>query len=81
MHRVVAPRINGAPVPRRSAAFFHDGNVDALIECLPGCVSPGNPARYAPVTVGEHLAAKLAGSRGAQLNSYAIREVARLRMG
>ena len=79
MHRVAAPRINGALVPRRSAAYFHDGNVDALIECLPSCVSAGNPARYAPVTVGDHLAAKLAGSRGGQLNPYAIREVARLR--
>jgi isopenicillin N synthase-like dioxygenase len=79
MHRVAAPRINGTLVPRRSAAYFHDGNVDALIECLPSCVSADNPARYAPVTVGDHLAAKLAGSRGGQLNPYAIREVARLR--
>jgi isopenicillin N synthase-like dioxygenase len=81
MHRVTGPRINGALVSRRSAAYFHDGNVDALIECLPSCVSAGNPARYEPVTVGDHLAAKLAGSRGGQLNPYAIREVARLRMG
>ena len=26
-HRVAAPRIDGAGVPRRSAAYFHDGNV------------------------------------------------------
>ena len=79
LHRVAAPRINGALVPRRSAAYFHHGNVDALIECLPSCVSAENPARYAPVTVGQHLAAKLAGSRGGQLSPYASREVARLR--
>jgi isopenicillin N synthase-like dioxygenase len=79
MHRVAAPRVNGVLVPRRSAAYFHDGDVDALIECLPSCVSAANPARYAPVTVGEHLAAKLAGSRSGQLNPYATREVARLR--
>jgi len=79
MHRVAAPRVNGVLVPRRSAAYFHDGDVDALIECLPSCVSAANPARYAPVTVGEHLAAKLAGSRGGQLNPYATREIARLR--
>jgi isopenicillin N synthase-like dioxygenase len=78
LHRVAAPRVAGALVPRRSAAYFHDGNVDAVIEPLPSCVSEGNPARYAPVTVGEHLAAKLAGSRGGQLNPYATREVARL---
>ena len=79
MHRVAAPRIDGALVPRRSAAYFHDGNVDALIECLPSCVSRANPAKYEPVTEGEHLAAKLAGSRGGQLNPYAAREAARLR--
>jgi isopenicillin N synthase-like dioxygenase len=79
LHRVAPPRIGGALVPRRSAAYFHDGNVDAVIECLPSCVTAGNPARYEPVTVGEHLAAKLAGSRGGQLNPYATREVARLR--
>jgi isopenicillin N synthase-like dioxygenase len=79
MHRVAAPRVNGVLVPRRSAAYFHDGDVDALIECLPSCVSAANPARYEPVTVGEHLAAKLAGSRGGQLNPYATREIARLR--
>jgi hypothetical protein len=44
-------------------------------------VSADNPARYAPVTVGEHLAAKLAGSCGGQLNPYATREVAPLRTG
>lgn len=79
MHRVAAPRVGGVLVPRRSAAYFHDGNVDAVIEPLPSCVTADNPARYEPVTVGEHLAAKLAGSRGGQLNPYAAREVARLR--
>ena len=79
LHRVAPPRVNGNLVPRRSAAYFHDGNVDAVIECLPSCVTKDNPARYEPVTVGEHLAAKLAGSRGGQLNPSATREAARLR--
>jgi isopenicillin N synthase-like dioxygenase len=79
LHRVAPPRSGGAGVPRRSAAYFHDGNVDAVIECLPSCVTEDNPARYEPVTVGQHLAAKLAGSRGGQLNPHATREVARLR--
>jgi isopenicillin N synthase-like dioxygenase len=78
LHRVAPPRVGGTLVPRRSAAYFHDGNVDAVIECLPSCVSAANPARYKPVTVGEHLAAKLAGSRGGQLNPHAAREAARL---
>jgi isopenicillin N synthase-like dioxygenase len=79
LHRVAPPRVDGKLVPRRSAAYFHDGNVDAVIECLPSCVSAGNPARYEPVTVGEHLAAKLAGSRGGRLNPHATREASRLR--
>jgi isopenicillin N synthase-like dioxygenase len=45
LHRVAAPRRGGVVVPRRSAAFFHDGNVDAVIEPLPGCVTSVNPAR------------------------------------
>jgi isopenicillin N synthase-like dioxygenase len=78
MHRVAAPRVDGVLVPRRSAAYFHDGNVDAVIECLPSCVTADNPAKYEPVTVGAHLAEKLAGSRGGLLNPHATREVARL---
>ena len=78
LHRVAPPRVNGVLTPRRSAAFFHDGNIDALIECLPGCASAGNPPKYEPVTVGEHLAGKLAGSRGGALNPSAAREAARL---
>jgi len=79
MHRVAAPRVDGHLVPRRSAAFFHDGNVDAVIAPLPTCVDAGQPARYAPVTVGEHVRAKLAGSRGGRLTGGAEREAARLR--
>ena len=70
-HRVVPPRAGGEPVPRRSAAFFHDGNVDAVIECLPSCVSAQAPARYEPVTVGEHLAAKRLGALGRVLGAQA----------
>ncbi len=80
MHRVL-PSVdaNGRVVRRRSAAFFHDGNFDAVISCLPGCANAGNPARYQPVTVADHIAAKLAGSRGLQLNPDAERDALRLR--
>ncbi len=75
MHRVLAPiDAEGRMYRRRSVAFFHDGNHDALIETLPG----NGPALYGPVTVGEHLAQKLAGSRGLELNTEAEREAARL---
>ncbi|WP_405726882.1 isopenicillin N synthase family oxygenase [Streptomyces sp. NBC_01537] len=78
MHRVAPPRVGGELVPRRSAAYFHDGNADAVIECLDVCTGPSRPPRYEPVTVGAHLAAKLAGSRARVPNPHAAREAARL---
>ncbi|CAM5551344.1 2OG-Fe(II) oxygenase [Streptomyces spiroverticillatus] len=81
MHRVLPPTdATGALVRRRSAAFFHDGNADTLVEPLPACVAASDPPepKYAPVTIGEHLRQKLAGSRGLALNPNAGREVARI---
>jgi isopenicillin N synthase-like dioxygenase len=79
MHRVLPPTDGaGRLVRRRSAAFFHDGNADAVISCLPGCSGTDSPARYESVTVSDHLAAKLSGSRGLVANSAAERESARL---
>lgn len=72
-------RRDRSPVLRRarsSAAFFHDGNVDALIETLSTCIGDGSP--YAPITVGEHINAKLAGSRAGIANRAAEREAARV---
>ncbi len=64
LHRVLPPaRLADRANHRRSVAFFHDGNHDALIECLPTCTGPDNPPRYAPVRAGEHLMAKLMGPR------------------
>ncbi|TAJ49194.1 MAG: isopenicillin N synthase family oxygenase [Herbiconiux sp.] len=78
LHRVKPPIIDGTIERRRSAAYFHDGNVDALIETLPSCVSAEHPNLYDPVTVGEHIAAKLAGSRAGVRNAGATREAARV---
>jgi hypothetical protein len=36
-------------------AFFHNANWDAVIECIPTCVGPGEAPRHAPVTAGRHL--------------------------
>jgi isopenicillin N synthase-like dioxygenase len=59
MHRVVnPPRAAAAGNCRLSIPFFHQPNYDALIECLPGCCGPDNPARYEPVTSGQHRLAK-----------------------
>jgi len=82
MHRVMPPvDARGRMQQRRSAAFFHDGNYDAVVSCLPGCADASHRALYGPVTVGDHLEAKLRGSRGLRLNANAEREAARLLRG
>jgi isopenicillin N synthase-like dioxygenase len=64
LHRVLPPaRLPDRPNHRRAVAFFHDGNHDAVIECLPTCCSVDDPPKYPPVTAGEHLMAKLLGPR------------------
>lgn len=76
LHRVMPPIVDGTIERRRSAAFFHDGNFDAMIETLPSCIGAGS--KYAPITVSEHVQAKLAGSRALQPNTNAQREAARV---
>ncbi|WP_200938724.1 isopenicillin N synthase family oxygenase [Modestobacter sp. Leaf380] len=78
LHRVKPPIVDGRIRRRRSAAFFHDGDVDAVISVLPSCVAPGETPKYLPVTVGEHVAAKLRGSRAGVVNTAAGREAARV---
>ena len=81
MHRVLPPiGAHGQVTRRRSAAYFHDGNADALIACLPGCSDIDHPPIYPPVTVAQHLSAKLGGSRALTLNPNAEREAARLQV-
>ena len=64
---------------RRSVAFFHDGDWDALIECLPTCHDELHPPKYAPVTAGDHLMAKLLGPRTLQPSAAADTTSGRLR--
>lgn len=79
LHRVLPPADpEGRLVRRRSAAYFHDGNHDAVISPLPGCVPAGSEPLYPPLTVGDHIAAKLSGSRALRPNDDAARESARL---
>jgi isopenicillin N synthase-like dioxygenase len=40
--------VNDSGTDRYSIAFFYSPNPDATIECLPTCVGPDNPPRYAP---------------------------------
>ncbi len=59
LHRVVTPPPEVASTARRqSIAFFHNANWDAVIQCIPTCLDPGESPRYAPVTAGEHLMSK-----------------------
>ena len=52
LHRVVNPPAGGgAETRRQSLVFFHNPNYDAVIESL----VPGMPAKYPPITSGEHL--------------------------
>jgi isopenicillin N synthase-like dioxygenase len=64
LHRVVPPpaATDGVAL-RRSFAFFHDGNADALVECLPTCQSPDDPPKYEPITLGDHVMSKVVGPR------------------
>jgi isopenicillin N synthase-like dioxygenase len=78
LHRVKPPIVDGTIQRRRSAAFFHDGNADAVVTTLPSCVDGDHPNLYAPVTVAEHIEAKLAGSRAGRLNLAAEREAGRV---
>lgn len=79
LHRVKPPVVAGAIRRRRSAAYFHDGNVDAVIETIPSCVDDEHPPAYHPVTVGEHLRAKLAGSRAGVIYTMEERNAERVR--
>lgn len=59
IHRVANPQRDEALGSRRqSMVFFHNPNNDALIAPLPGSVDADHPAKYEPITAGEHLALK-----------------------
>ena len=38
-----------------SLVFFHQPNYDAVIECLPTVLAPGELPKYEPITSGDHL--------------------------
>ena len=78
LHRVKPPVVDGTIQRRRSAAFFCDGDIDAVVSTLPQCVDAEHPDRYLPVTVDEHLTAKLAGSRAGVRNPNTGRETERV---
>ncbi len=59
LHRVSNPPANpGQSTRRLSVAYFAHANYDALIRCIPTCISEIG-ARHPPVLAGEHRAAKV----------------------
>jgi len=63
-HRVV-PTAESQARDRYSVVLFYSPNRDTLISCLEPCQSRGNPAKYPPVTAGEHVRARAQASRRA----------------
>jgi isopenicillin N synthase-like dioxygenase len=59
IHRVLNATEEQAHHDRTSLAFFYQPNHDAIIECVPTCVSESNPAKYPPVTSYNYIAAKV----------------------
>ena len=62
-HRVVNPAGAAARKDRYSFVLFHSPNPDALITCLEPCQGPDRPAKFPPITAGEHLRARAQASR------------------
>jgi isopenicillin N synthase-like dioxygenase len=54
-HKVVSPPGRD----RYSVAFFLDPNPDAIVACLPTCISADRPAKYPPITGAEFLRSRL----------------------
>lgn len=53
-HRVV-PRPAAMKHGRQSIAFFSDPDPDVLIETIPSCISEASPAKYGPISAGDHI--------------------------
>jgi isopenicillin N synthase-like dioxygenase len=79
LHRVKPPIVDNTIQRRRSVAFFHDGNIDAVIATLPDHLDPGEIPAYEPILVRDHIKAKLAGSRHGRANTAATREASRVK--
>ncbi|MEV7691432.1 hypothetical protein [Streptomyces bungoensis] len=74
LHRVRPPIVDGTIQRRHSAAYFHNGNIDAVISTLPNHLDADN----GPVLIRDHIKAELAGSRRGRASTAAVREAARV---
>ncbi len=58
-HRVANPPRDVVTDTRRmSLVFFHQPNYDAVVECLPSCLTEGEQPKYGPISSGDHLVSK-----------------------
>ena len=65
VHRVVNPPAGTSQNSRRqSMPFFHNPNIDAVIECLDAFCDADNPAKYEPLTYGEYAELKYRQAHG-----------------
>lgn len=61
-HRVVT-RPAAMKSGRQSIAFFSDPDPEVMIETIPSCVTEKNPAKYPPITAGEHIRERIMASQ------------------
>jgi isopenicillin N synthase-like dioxygenase len=60
LHRVVNPPADSGISGRRmSLVYFHLPNPDVVVECFPSCRDAEHPAKYPPITIGEHHLMKI----------------------
>ena len=59
MHRVVNPPVEHSTTSKTSMTFFHQPNYDAIIECIPTCIQPGEVPKYEKITSGDHVTMKI----------------------
>ncbi|EXJ83330.1 hypothetical protein A1O1_06951 [Capronia coronata CBS 617.96] len=52
MHRVLSPL---SLKDRYTCAYFNEGELDQVIECIPTCLAPGEKPLYPPIKVQDHL--------------------------
>jgi isopenicillin N synthase-like dioxygenase len=72
LHRVCNPPVvNGRTLPRLSIVYFNQPNYDASIECIPSCCGPDNPAKYPPITSGQHRLNRYATTYGFEMTKVA----------
>jgi isopenicillin N synthase-like dioxygenase len=58
-HRVVNPPKEKWGTSRYSIPFFLHPKSDMKLDCLPSCISAGNPLQYDPITAGAYLDERL----------------------